>query len=912
MKLEPAAIRLGTMRMLRVAVLCALALLASCITAHVTAPTVSAVPYRIQQFTLASGLRAVAEAAPDFGVAGAVLVVETGSADEPPGKGGLAHLVEHLVFQAKHDGKSFWDRLQDSGAGNFNASTDWDLTTYHAFGPASAFPSLVSLLAEVADDPLAGVDDEAFEHERQVVLNELHSHAEDGTPGEQFGALSGAVFPADHPYAHPIVGTEESIRGLTLDDARQFAKEHYKPNRAVIALTSPTSYEAQSGLLTKIEASHGWAPAAPEPRAIRRTADATTSGRPSLVTRDLNVSNPAIWVGWSLPSWIAPQSDASSVLLSMVDSTFWYHVYDHDTDIAYVTASIESGLDASEFVVQATLKEGANPQASADSLLRTMIHGFGEGTYLGESLGFYKRTVATRLSGAEAFVIPRTMNAAASLAVTGSPTFLRSKADRVVALDSGSVSDFYRQYLSADRAHTVFFRPSTRGRASTVAAGIPVGGEGGNHEQVSGGPAPSQQDVEGWMRSPHLAEARQATLDNGLQVVVLARPGAAFHSLILAYHGGVANEPTPGAGIASLWSKQRFRISSATWGVAYWDGVEPDVTYETMGAPGTDIGLTLRELGNEHDFRVFWPPDQFRSRLEAYKRQDRFPDTMFTRRLKRALFGAHPYGRTTTNADLEAVLPKDVYQFMDAIRSPNNGIAVLVGDVDPAAAMATLSAQLGSARAPAGPAPTAAPPPPLGESAAQPGQRIVVQDRPGSDSGRMVFRCLVPRVDAQALGATGVFAQALHNLFFGELRRRTAESYTVRTHTEYLRNGAAVIDVASDVDEGRLPLAVNAVRRWVEQPAGDWLNERVVTEARQGQARRFNLSFDSSQELAWQIVNMWNRGWPIDTFDHLPEQVMATKPADLAPLSDACKANWVLGFLGNQAPIVAAIGGWNP
>lgn len=897
------------MRILRVAVL---GVLASCITTHATAPTAVSVPYRITQVTLASGLRAVSEVAPDFGTAGAALVVQAGSADEPPGKGGLAHLVEHLVFQGKHEGESLLGRLMTLGAGKWNGMTSWDQTTYFAFGPESSFGALASLLAEVVDDPLAGVDDATLDHERQVVLNELHSRAENGTPKEAFGLLAAEVFPPEHPYARPSIGTEDSIRSLTLADVRAFAKEHYKPTAAILALSSPVSFEEQRSMLSRIEALHGWPPATIDARPSRRVADTAGPPHAALVTRELNVSTPSLWVGWSMPSRTSAHVDAAQLLLTVVEGTFWDHVYDHDPDIAYVNAYIHPGVDASLFYIVATLKEGVDPQSSADSLLRTMMHGFGEGTYLGASLGIYKRNVATSLLGDEESIVSRTINAATSVALTGSASFLRSRADRIIGLQSGTVSDFYRRYLGADRAHVVLIRPSAtrpeRGSLPGAPPGIEIGGAPAAQEAL----APSDPDVAGWMRSPHVAEARRATLDNGLEVVVVPRPGAPFHSLIVAYHGGEANEAKHGAAVASLWAKQRFKVSAATWGVGYWDRVSMDSTFETLRAAGSDLELTLKELANEHDLRVFWPPPQFSTRVDAFERQDRFPDAVFDRRLKAALFGAHPYGHTTTSADLRAVSPKDVYQFVDAIQQTGNGIAVLVGDVAPDTAMASLSAALGKDGGSRALASSVAPPPALEDAAAGPGERLTVTDRPGSDSGRMVFRCLVRRVDRNALGAAHVIANALQGLFFGELRSLTAESYAISTSVQLLRSGGAVIGVNADVDEMRLPLAVGAVRRWVEEPVFSWLNDDTVARARRSAASEYNLSLDTSGALAGAIVGMWNLGWPIDTIDRIPEQVLAARRDDLVGLLDACRANWVLGLLGNKAHIIDAVAGWNP
>src|SRR5215831_15020367 len=88
-----------------------------------------ALPVRV--LATPSGLRVIAEQDRSAPRAVVVVVVDTGAADDPPGQEGLAHLVEHLAFRARLDGKHpYTDLLDLAGAGTWNASTTHDLTTY--------------------------------------------------------------------------------------------------------------------------------------------------------------------------------------------------------------------------------------------------------------------------------------------------------------------------------------------------------------------------------------------------------------------------------------------------------------------------------------------------------------------------------------------------------------------------------------------------------------------------------------------------------------------------------------------------------------------------------------------------------------------------------------------------------------
>jgi zinc protease len=887
-------------------------LAAACMPPPVVAPTGAVIRYPIATSAMPSGMRAVFETAPDFGVAGAVLVVASGSADEPQDSGGLAHLVEHLVMRSRHGNSTLERRLEALGASSYNAMTDWDETTYFAFGPTQSLSAVVKLLIEALDDPLAGIDETTFEHEKQIVKNEMLFRVENGTPAQAVGLLASEAFPGRHPYAHPVAGTETSIGHLTLDDAREFAKEFYHPERSVLIVSSPHSIDDQRELVSRAEAASGGSTASvPLVQPLRGQPPPETAAH-ALVTRELPVSNPTLWIGWTIPSRNAPESDVAALVSRMVLSVFWNHVYDHDRDIAHVQAGVLPGAQASLFYVEATLKEGDDPQRSADSVVHTMMRGLSEETYTGMRLSTHKRLLATDFLATEEPIAQRALQLARSMRMTGDPTFLRSRAERTIDIPSDQVADFCRRYLDADRAREVLIRPLSGGKGrggAPPAASVETIRE--TPDAAGSSLAPTLEESRAWMQSPGIARGLHTKLANGLEVVVLPRPGSPFHSVIVAYHGGRANEATPGAGVASLWAKERLHGVSDLLGVQYREQVGTELTSEYLHATGTDLRPTLRLLHSENEFRIFWPPTQFISRIEALEKEDASPASVFERRLRNGLYGAHPLGRTTTAAALRAVKPNDVYSFLDGVRHEDNGIVVIVGDVDPRAAVDLIESEFDSP--PSGqPGPTLRAVPPLDRAAAGAGGRLVVQDRRGSDDATMVFSCVLPKVGSDDAGAAWLFGVAVRNIFRNELRERTAASYDVSVQTNYLRGGSAVVEARSDVNPNHLPWAVQAVRRFVEQPAATLFDEKWLALARASAASGFNLSVGTTSDLAWRIVNTWNLGWPIDTLDRYPEQVYAAKLETLVRFAQHCQHNWVSGWLGDEGRIRDALAGWNP
>ncbi len=302
-------------------------------------------------------------------------------------------MVEHLVFMARRDGVSLEHRLRAAGAGDENASTEWDRTTFYGFGPNQSLPVLVSLFADVLDDPLASIDETDFEHERQIVRNELRLRTENGTPGQAVGFLATAVFPHDHPYAHPVGGTEESLDRLTLADARAFVAAHYRAASCALAISSPMPVSVQMDTWAQALNGHAWAVAneLPDPGPLIRhdVPEAAPANAP--IVQDVPDAVPTLWIGWSIPSALAPEVDAAAVVTSMVRTTFWNHVHEYADDIGYVDAEVLPGERASLFFLKATLKTGRDPQASADSLIQTFRRGLGEQTFTGDVTVMHKR-----------------------------------------------------------------------------------------------------------------------------------------------------------------------------------------------------------------------------------------------------------------------------------------------------------------------------------------------------------------------------------------------------------------------------------------------------------------------------------------------------------------------------------------
>lgn len=163
-----------------------------------------------------------------------MLFYKSGAADEAAGKGGSAHLLEHLMFRGteKVEGQALNRLLEENGAES-NAFTSQEVTAYHQLADISRLELLMFLEADRADGLFLKESD--FETERQIVYQERKQRV-DNNPTALFFEKIRRVLWQDHPFANPVTGTDKEIQSLSKKDVADFYKTYYAPNNAVLVL----------------------------------------------------------------------------------------------------------------------------------------------------------------------------------------------------------------------------------------------------------------------------------------------------------------------------------------------------------------------------------------------------------------------------------------------------------------------------------------------------------------------------------------------------------------------------------------------------------------------------------------------------------------------------------------------------
>jgi predicted Zn-dependent peptidase len=493
-----------------------------------------------------------------------------------------------------------------------------------------------------------------------------------------------------------------------------------------------------------------------------------------------------------------------------------------------------------------------------------------------------------------------------------SPTFLREGRERVRTLSITQVRDFYSRYIDHDHAHAAVFRPASQKPVARASGG----GEPGPRVEPAPrdllGPTVDAPTIRGWLEPPGVSTAARATLDNGLDVVVLRRPRARVHEAILAFHGGSADAPAAGVGTAAAWPLNDAPAGNilSRLGVTYASYVTRDTVLQVVRGPGSAIQSSLEQLRKAAPPRTLrWPSPGLARSLPGREQDEGAPSALLRRRMNDALYGPHAFGHEDTAADLRTVAREDLDRFIESIVRPANGLLVVVGDVDPEMTLAVARRQF--ADSVEGTSPASAPPKtgpvPLEHVSAPADRRLLIQNEPSADRTAITFECLLPKADADRYEATRVVAQALDAELDGVLRRDTAAPSAVVHNVVMLRGGTALLEMHANVEDAALVSALGTVRRFIGRASSDFITPEKVLRAQRDEARLLETRYATTDAAARAVVSAWNLGWDPRWLDSLPDQLLAVKADEVVALAEHCRANSIVGVLGNEARIKAAL-----
>lgn len=198
--------------------------------------------------TLPNGLRVLTESMPSLRSVALGCWIDTGTRDENDNEAGVSHFLEHLLFKGseKLSAREVNETLDAIGAES-NAFTSKETTCYWARLLDQDLAVGLDVLSEIIQRPAFRPHE--IDSERQVVVEEINMNEDD--PGDVvFENFSTAVF-AGHPLEEPVLGTRESIRGMSRDDIHGYWKRRYGTGSLVVAAAGSVDHRAVVDLVAE-------------------------------------------------------------------------------------------------------------------------------------------------------------------------------------------------------------------------------------------------------------------------------------------------------------------------------------------------------------------------------------------------------------------------------------------------------------------------------------------------------------------------------------------------------------------------------------------------------------------------------------------------------------------------------------
>src|SRR5882757_1772980 len=415
-------------------------------------------------FTLGNGLQVVVIPDHRTPVVTQMIWYKVGSADETPGKSGLAHFLEHLMFKgtSKHPAGEFSQTVLRVG-GNENAFTSTDYTGYYQRVPREQLARMMEFEA----DRMTGLilKDENVLPERDVVLEEFNMRVANNPEARLTEQMMAALY-LNHPYGRPVIGWRQEIEQLDREDALAFYKRFYAPNNATLVVAGDVDARDVRPLVERTFGEVAPQPAIPVKRL--RPQEPTPAGPRTVTLSDPRVEQTSVKRYYLVPSAAtaaAGESPALDVLAQLMgggSNSYLYRALVVDRPLAVSASAGYQGtsLDATQFSISAAPRAGVE-FAQVEQAIDEVIADIEQNGVRAEDLERVKTQLIAEAIYAQDNQATLARWYGGALTTGLSIEDIRSWPDRIRAVTAEQVRDAARKWLDKKRSVTGYLIKDT-------------------------------------------------------------------------------------------------------------------------------------------------------------------------------------------------------------------------------------------------------------------------------------------------------------------------------------------------------------------------------------------------------------------------------------------------------------------
>jgi zinc protease len=643
---------------------------------------------------------------------------DVGAREDPQGKAGLAHLVEHLMFQTRPDGPQTAPLFQTiiAIATNFNAFTSWDQTHYFMTSQAENLDKLLQIefmrMYYAADLPAQNgipafgcstVPTPEFEREREVVRNEIRAGSSAENYVEQL--VEASIYPKGHAYERMVGGNDQQIASAQLSDACAFMKKYYAPERATVLIAGNVDYDQAVKSIEK------WFGAIPKREPAPRQEVKPFVPEHQRKEIEADIDRPVLYIGWALPPGNTPEGEAAR--FGIFNAFFRLASQAEKYDFAYkVFPDFFGGELAPVYLIRIELKGLDRVDEALDFAEKAAKQ-----AYRGWDMISTQDLEEDKLRSKARFIeqlqeLPSRTIQVASLVqfskdvdFNSQDQYLFHELDKIDKFDGMKVAAAVKKSIAWDKAAIVLVKPNPNGIKGDTRAKVkfkPNSDAAMTDPEVD--PREAKRPIRMTAELKELASAQHSKLANGMELVILP-----VHSMPLATawlvfkNAGQASTPNSPE-LATQAAEFLRRVDDINF--TEMEGGQNTDAYARTGvdarcratldamvctSSGINIYLHVMIKGLERFIKagVYDQPriEKWAKRMhEEFKLPSTQDETEYERQVFTALYGPdHPYTRTAVDTPdaADKVHLDALNAFKNAHFTAGNATLIVVGDFDP-------------------------------------------------------------------------------------------------------------------------------------------------------------------------------------------------------------------------------------
>ncbi len=872
------------------------------------------IPY--ERFTLPNGLQVLVHTDRKAPVVAVSVWYGVGSKHEPKGKTGFAHLFEHLMFNGSENASGdFFKPLQEVGATDFNGTTWFDRTNYFETVPTGALDRALMLESDRMGYLLGAVTQEKLTNQIGVVQNEKRQGDNQPFGLVEYEQLEN-LYPSGHPYHHSTIGSMADLSGASLEDVKQWFRDNYGPNNAILVLAGDIDLATAKAKVTK------WFGAIPSGPKIQPVAVPVPDlPAPKSMTIKDQVATTRIYRMWAIPGLDNPDYlslvAGSSVLGGLASSRLDDALVRQQKVAVGVTADAQIFAQGGQFVIHADVKPGTDPAVVAAALDAEVAKFLREGPTMDE-LGRATTTYAANEIRAMESVGGfggKAPTLAEGLLYNGTPDHYRIELEQMAKLTPAKVQATMQKWLSRP-VFSLTVEPGTRTEGGENRGGFIVSPDGLGARPaffrdplfpLAGAAAPAAAEADrsklpdvGELAPLDFPTIERTKLSNGMQVYFARRAAVPVVSVRVSFDAGFAADPKSALGTQALLlrlmnegteqlnstelARARERLGASIRGFADTDNTSFQLDTVTPNLPPS------LKLFSDFIRRPALSPTELErvrvQQLAAIRAELKSPGPIAQRTLQPILYGKdHPYGIPPTGTGDPAVVEKltrdQLKGFHDQWFRPDTAKIFVTGNTSLAEVTKLLEASFADWKAPATPAPS------KNFNVAIPAQseRIVLVDRPASPQSLILAGKVLPVKGTDDLlvlrSANDILGGNFLSRINMNLRETKGWSYGAGSGVGSTQD-RVTFRVQAPVQADRTGDSIAEIRK---ELTGFLTTNGVSAEelgwSTTGSARELPGSFETSSDVLGGLVNIVNFKRPDTWYETLADRYKAMTAAQL-------------------------------